>query len=39
MAGSLSWKRTAGAIACVPIGLLGLAVPALVLTTLLVACS
>jgi low temperature requirement protein LtrA len=37
MARSLSWRRTAGALACVPIGLLGLVVPALVLATLLVA--
>ena len=37
MAGSISWKRTGGAIACIPIGLIGLAVPALVLATLLVA--
>jgi low temperature requirement protein LtrA len=37
MARSISWKRTLGAVACVPIGLLGLAVPALVLAALLVA--
>ena len=37
MAGSLSWRRTLGAAACVPLGLLGLAVPALVLAALLVA--
>ena len=37
MAGSISWKRTGGAIACIPIGLIGLAVPALVLATLIVA--
>jgi low temperature requirement protein LtrA len=37
MAGSISWKRTGGAIACIPIGLIGLAVPALVLATLVVA--
>jgi low temperature requirement protein LtrA len=37
MARSLSWRRTLGAAACVPIGLLGLVVPALVLSALLVA--
>jgi low temperature requirement protein LtrA len=37
MAHSISWRRTAGAVACVPIGLLGLVVPALVLASLLVA--
>jgi low temperature requirement protein LtrA len=37
MAGSMSWKRTAGAVSCLPIGLIGLAVPALVLAALLVA--
>ena len=37
MAGSISSRRTAGAVACVPIGLIGLAVPALALAALLVA--
>src|SRR5262245_57600650 len=37
MARSISWRRTAGAVACVPIGLVGLAVPALVLAGMLVA--
>ena len=36
MAGSLSGKRLAGAVACVPVGLIGLVVPALVLAALLV---
>ena len=36
MAGSLSGKRLAGAIACVAVGLIGLVVPALVLAALLV---
>jgi hypothetical protein len=37
MAGSLSWKRLGGAVACVGAGLLGAVVPALVVAGLLVA--
>jgi len=37
MARSVNWHRAGAAIACIPIGLVGLAVPALVLATLLVA--
>ena len=36
MAGSISWKRLAGAIACIAVGLVGLVVPALVLAALVV---
>jgi low temperature requirement protein LtrA len=36
MAGTLSWKRLGGAVACVAAGFVGLAVPALVLGALLV---
>ena len=37
MAGSVSWKRLAGAIGCVLVGLVGLTAPALVVASLLVA--
>ena len=37
MAGSVSWKRLAGALACLAVGGLAPAVPALVVSTLLVA--
>jgi len=37
MAGSPGWKRLAGAIACVAVGLVGTAVSALVVAALLVA--
>ncbi len=37
MAGSLSWKRLAGALACIALGGIGTAVPALVLATLVLA--
>jgi len=37
MAGSLAWKRLAGAVACVALGLIGTAVPAIVLLALTVA--
>jgi low temperature requirement protein LtrA len=37
MAGSVSWKRLSGAIACVAVGGLGAAAPALVVATLVVA--
>ena len=36
MAGSVSWKRLAGALACVAVGALGTAAPALVLAVLVV---
>jgi low temperature requirement protein LtrA len=34
MAGSLSWKRFGGAVACLALGAIGTSVPALVLSTL-----
>jgi low temperature requirement protein LtrA len=37
MAGSLSWKRLGGALACVAAGAIGPVVPALVLATVIVA--
>jgi low temperature requirement protein LtrA len=37
MAGSVSWKRLAGALACVAVGGVGAFAPALVVATLLVA--
>jgi low temperature requirement protein LtrA len=37
MAGSLSWKRLGGALACLAVGLVGLAAPAIVMAALLVA--
>jgi low temperature requirement protein LtrA len=37
MARTVSWRRTFGAVACVPIALIGLVVPALALAALLVA--
>jgi hypothetical protein len=37
MAGTVSWRRLGGAVACLAVGLVGLAVPALVVAALLVA--